>query len=229
MDSVDKKTQLKNTTLFAVVGSEEYLLDTIKAVEHCMKYVKFDKVKVASCVLFESNEITCVPIKKISKIEYCYLFLYHLKNIIDTDFCLTVQSDGFVIDGNHWDDKFFEYDYIGAPWLQFKEKNCVGNGGFSLRSKKFIQECSKLEYNSKIDFKQNIPKDQLITPEDWFSCVYSYDRMTSMGIKFADINTAYSFSVEHPSFFKQYDRNNIATYKSFGFHGNFNTAGMRLL
>ena len=229
MDSTSSKIKLKNTTLFSVIGSEEYFINTIKAVQHCMSLVDFEDIKIASCVPFSSDKIKCLQIKKLDKIQYSHLFLYHLKEIIDTDFCLNIQSDGFIIDGNNWNDDFFQYDYIGAPWLQFKEKNCVGNGGFSLRSKKFIEACSKLEYNPKIDFKQNIPKEKLITPEDWFCCVHSYEKMISQDIKFADIHTAYSFSVEHPSFFKKYDRNDISTYKSFGFHGNFNTAGMKLL
>ena len=42
-----------------------------------------------------------------------------------------------------WDPKFLNYDYIGALWPHYKE-NQVGNGGFSLRSKKLLESSRKL-------------------------------------------------------------------------------------
>lgn len=221
--------KLRNTTLFSVIGTEKYFNDTIKAVKHCMKCVDFEKVKIVSCIPFKSNEVECIHIEPITHIKYCYLMMYHLKDIIDTDFCLTVQSDGFIIDVNHWTDKFFEYDYIGAPWLDMKAKNNVGNGGFSLRSKRFLDTSAKMDYKPDIQFQPHIKPGELVTPEDWFCCVYMYDEMIKNGIKFPSIDLAYQFSVEHPSFFKTFNRSKIETYKSFGFHGNFNIAGMMLL
>lgn len=221
--------KLNNTTLISVVGTEKYFNNTVKAVLHCMKCVNFDSVKIISCVPFKSEKIECIPIKQINQIEYCTLLTNHLKDIVDTDFCLTVQSDGFIIDGSYWTDEFFEYDYIGAPWLDMKSKNNVGNGGFSLRSKKFLETSSTFSYRPDIQFQPHIKPGELPTPEDWFCCVYMYDEMVKNGIKFPSIDLAYQFSVEHPSFFKTFNRSKIETYKSFGFHGNFNTAGMRLL
>jgi len=60
--------------------------------------------------------------------------------------CLLVQPDGFVINPDKWDNQFFEYDYIGAPWEQvphsyldpWGKPHRVGNGGFSFRSKKLL-------------------------------------------------------------------------------------------
>lgn len=222
-------TSLNNVTLFSLVGSDEFLEPTLKAINHCKRISNFKETKVASCIEFNEEGIEYIPITKLTKEEYCHFFLYELNNYIDSDFCLTIQSDGFIIDGNHWDDNFLDYDYIGAPWLNFKEQNCVGNGGFSLRSKKFLECCKNLQYKRDIQFQPHIKAGDLITPEDWFCCVYHYNTMRKNGIKFADIDTAYNFSVEHPSFFKQYNRNDITTYKSFGFHGTFNKAGMNLL
>lgn len=221
--------QLNNVTLFSLVGSEEYLDQTLKAINHCRELIDFANVKVASCVKIDQNDIEYIPIQKLSKIQYSHFFMYELDNFIDTEFCLTVQSDGFVIDGNHWEDFFLKFDYIGAPWLNFKDENCVGNGGFSLRSKKFLRSCKNLEYKHDIQFQPHVEPGKLITPEDWFCCVHSYKEMVKMGVKFADIHTAYRFSVEHPSFFKIYDRSVIETYRSFGFHGTFNKAGIDLL
>ena len=221
--------KLNNTTLISVIGTDKYFNATIQAVKHCMKHVEFEKIKIVSCIPFKSDKIECIHIKPISQLEYGVLLTKYLKDIIDTDYCLTVQSDGFIIDGNYWNDEFFEYDYIGAPWLDIKAKNNVGNGGFSLRSKKFLEVSSTFNYRPDIQFQPHIKPGELITPEDWFCCVYMYDEMIKNGIKFPSMSLAYQFSVEHPSFFKIYNRSKIETYKSFGFHGNFNTAGMKLL
>jgi hypothetical protein len=46
---------------------------------------------------------------------YC---IYNLTRHIDTDYCLLVQPDGFVINPDKWDDDWYNYDYIGAPWYE---------------------------------------------------------------------------------------------------------------
>jgi hypothetical protein len=219
---------LNNITLVSVCGDSRFLMGIIKAARHCMKQANFASVKILSNVLVQSSDIEIIKIPSLNQEQYNIFSLYDLHKYIETDYCITFQGDGFIIDNKYWDNKFLDYDYIGAPWL-CEVKNRVGNGGFSLRSQKFLHSVKKLEYNSKIQFQKHIPAGQLVTPEDWFGCCYSYDEMTNMGVKFADINLAYKFSVEHPSPIKQYDRHNIATYNSFGFHGSFNIAAMMLL
>lgn len=220
--------KLKDVTLVSVCGDSRFLIDIVKAARHCMKHVEFGSVKILSNIYTTFEGIEVVKIPSLDKEQYCTFSMYELPKYIDTEYCLTFQGDGFIIDPKMWSEKFLNYDYIGAPWLS-EEKNNVGNGGFSLRSKKFLHSASKLTYNSKIQFQKHIPAGQLITPEDWFICCYSYDEMINMGVKFADIETAYAFSVEHPSQIKNYDRFNIDTYQSFGFHGSFNKAAMSLL
>jgi hypothetical protein len=61
--------------------------------------------------------------------------LYHH---IDTEFVLVVQFDGFILDGEAWTDAFLAHDYIGSPWA-WCEDYAVGNGGFSLRSRKLLR------------------------------------------------------------------------------------------
>ena len=58
--------------------------------------------------------------------------MFDLYKHINTDFCLVVQYDGKVSDPDLWNDDFLNYDYIGAAWTD----GYVGNGGFTLRSKK---------------------------------------------------------------------------------------------
>lgn len=222
------KLNLKNITLTSVCGDGKYLVGIIQAARHCMKYADFGSVKIFSNKVVSIPDIDIVKIKPLNKEQYCLFSLYELPSLIDTDFCLTFQGDGFIIDSTLWSDEFFNYDYIGAPWLN-EPLNNVGNGGFSLRSKKFLYSAKTLEYNSKIQFQPHIPAGELITPEDWFTCCYSYKKMLDMGVKFADVHTAYRFAVEHPSLLKIYNRHDIKTYNSFGFHGAFNAAAMKLL
>lgn len=219
---------LKDITLVSACGNEQFLNGIIKAAEYSIKHIQFNSVKILSNKIFMHDYIKCIEISPLNQEEYGMFCLYDLPKYIDTEYCLTFQGDGFVINPSLWTDEFLNYDYIGAPWLN-ETNNNVGNGGFSLRSQKFLQSAKTLDYNSKIQFQPQIPAGKLITPEDWFACNYKYEEMIGMGVKFADVDTAYKFSVEHPSIRKFYNRNNINTYNSFGFHGNFNIAAMKLL
>lgn len=228
--------KLDDVTLISVCGHSSFLNGTIKSLKYCMKNIEFKSVKLLSNKLISLNDIEVIEIPTLNSELYSTFCIYDLPQYITTNFCLTVQHDGFIINPNLWEDKFLKFDYIGAPWLYissttvpFEHDNYVGNGGFSIRSQKFLQSAKTLKYNSKIKFQPHIPAGQLTTPEDWFICSYSYRKMLDMNVKFADIDTAYRFSVEHASNIKPYDVNDLNTYKSFGFHGVFNTAAMNLV
>jgi hypothetical protein len=71
-----------------------------------------------------------------------------------------------------WSNDFLEYDYIGAPWMYSDtsyitdegEHVPVGNGGFCLRSKKFLEMPTKL--GLKLDHRQGFYNhDELINNE----------------------------------------------------------------
>lgn len=223
------KLKLDNFTLITIVGSESYNNQSITAINHCMSVADFAKVKILSCIDNQHNEAECIKIPPTTKEGYNRFCVENLTHYIDTDFCLTVQHDGFIIDPSRWNMSFTKYDYIGAPWPDNTSVNQVGNGGFSMRSKKFLDISSELVYNPNIKFQPHIPAGIIPTSEDWFLCVHNYYYMISMGIKFPNKILASQFAVEHISDFKQFNRNDLSTYKSFGFHGEFNKAGMELL
>lgn len=98
----------------------------------------------AKSILFSDRKVVgdfdFVEVKKIASIEdYNNFILRELDRFIETDFALIVQWDGYVAHEKAWREDFFDYDYIGAVWPQFSDGMTVGNGGFSLRSKKLLR------------------------------------------------------------------------------------------
>lgn len=144
-------------------------------------------------------EIVKIPPIK-SKAEYSHLMIKGLFPYFETSHCLIIQHDGYVVNGDVWENDFMQYDYIGAPWLYPDPDRNVGNGGFSLRSRK-LQEA--LFYD---------PSIQVVEPED--ECIGRLYRRYLEGeynIKIAPEEVAHRFSYElHEPY-----------GKTFGFHGYF--------
>jgi len=235
--------QLNNITIVSICHNDKFKL-TIQAMDYSMSQIGFvksliiteDTLDPAYRRMLRHRLYPNINVKTINKtidlVEYNRMCIEDLHSYIDTEYCLLIQWDGFVIDGNRWQDKFLEYDYIGAPWSVPKgARNNIGNGGFSLRSKKFLEVSSQLRYDPD-DCEWLHPSQKLalpVAPEDWYMCYSNYSHFHKNEIKFPDTKTAYSFSVEHSSSIKPYNPFDIKTYKSFGFHGDFNEAGMEQL
>lgn len=110
--------------------------EAISALRKSMYQVDFAKaIFLTDIQAYNPNfPFEIVKIDKIaSKEAYSEFVIKELYKYFDTEFVLLIQHDGYVIDGNAWDDEFLKYDYIGAPWLYTDGKN-VGNGGCSIRS-----------------------------------------------------------------------------------------------
>jgi hypothetical protein len=84
--------------------------------------------------------------------------MHSLYSFINTDYCLIVQEDGWVLNGENFKSDYYKYDYIGAPchaaivgdtlhfqysWIDKPQRIVIQNGGFSLRSKRFLQAPNK--------------------------------------------------------------------------------------
>lgn len=152
--------------------------------------------------------------------DYSFYFLYEMWKHVETDFCLVVQGDGYVLNPHLWDDAFLDYDYIGAPWPikrnayvdPFGNHQRVGNGGFSLRSAKLLRTPQELEVPFDVnygDFYKHFGAMSLA--EDGNICVHNRHLFESNGCKFAPVEVAARFSQERrvPE---------IRGLKSFGFH-----------
>lgn len=173
---------------------------TQKALDISSREIEFAEVKLLTSLL--TTDTRKVQIPQINSVEAFSKFcICDLVNYVTTDFVLLVQYDGFILNPNSWTDEFLEYDYIGAPWFihdefWFTEYNfprelqdtiVVGNGGFSLRSKKFLETSKQLADEGL--FKK-------YHPEDLVMCVWDRKLMEDNGIKFASPEIAEKFSIE---------------------------------
>lgn len=196
-----RRLELPTVTLCAAASVN---IDATVAAIRCST----DQILFADVVLFsDSANIPLprngrvVPIAPIrSGRDYSRFVLRQLADHVQTDHCLIVQWDGFVIDARRWDDRFLGCDYIGAPWPQFRDGRDVGNGGFSLRSRKLIEACRDPR------FVQGHPEDVAIGRDNREFLEREH------GMIFADSALAEMFSFERSA----------PRQATFGFHGVFN-------
>ena len=138
--------------------------------------------------------------------EYNHFVIYSLGKHINTSHCLLVQPDGFVLFPDKWEDSWLEYDYIGAPWAvvddayidPFGNHHQVGNGGFSLRSKKLLDVPNKVEVpweTNNSDFYW-MPEGVVNYHEDGNVCVHNRHIFIEQGCKFTPVDVAVRFSQE---------------------------------
>ena len=188
---------LPQVTLCAVTSVN--VAATVRALEHSMARIDF-----AACKLFTDVEIVPIPmgieVIKIPRLSsaaaYSNFVLNNLVDQIHTSHCLITQWDGYVVDASKWQPSFLDFDYIGARWPQFVDGHDVGNGGFSLRSRRLMEACKSP------DFQPSHPEDVAIgrVNRDW---------LEELGMRFADSAIADSFSTERKG----------SLQSSFGFHG----------
>jgi hypothetical protein len=150
--------------------------------------------------------IEVVRVPEIASInDYNWLMIYDLWQFVETQHCLVVQADGFVINPQRWDWEFLDWDYIGAPWPHrmnsyidpFGNHQSVGNGGFSLRSAKLLQVPQHIEIPWEVntgDFYKHM--DAGLYSEDGNICVHNRHLYMNQGCRFAPIEVASKFSRE---------------------------------
>ncbi len=147
----------------------------------------------------EGIEVACIaPLA--SRDAYSRFVLKSLAGHVETSHALLVQWDGYAVNPAAWDPAFLDCDYIGAKWYWYEDDLRVGNGGFSLRSRKLL------------DALQD-PRIVLTDVED-VTIGRTFRRLLEgeHGIRFASEALADRFSFE-------------AAYpigRPFGFHGLFN-------
>ena len=139
-----------------------------------------------------------VRIDPLRSIEaYSRFCLYGLPDHIRTEFALIVQWDGYVVNPAAWTNAFRKYDYIGATWPDLPDNLAVGNGGFSLRSRRLLKAAQKAPWLNRY-------------AEDRIIChVYRETLEREFGFRFAPVKIADRFSQELK----------VMQKTPFGFHG----------
>jgi hypothetical protein len=149
---------------------------------------------------------------------YSYFCVYELSNWIQTEHALLIQADGYVIRPKLWNPEFLNYDYIGAPWPIVDNSYIdpqgvhqrVGNGGFSLRSRRLLNvpkffdvvwEINDSNYYKHLGYG--------LQSEDGIICVHNRAIYEQAGCVFAPLSIAAKFSTE---------THLPESVKSFGFH-----------
>ena len=201
LSDVVSRLELPTVTLCAATSTN--VDATVAAIASSSEQVSFGDV----LLLTDSAAVESLPGGRIERIaplrsacDYSQFMLGQLADHVRTDHCLVIQWDGFVIDPQQWDERFLTYDYVGAPWPQFSDGHDVGNGGFSLRSRKLLEACRS-------------PGFARLHPED--VAIGRVNRAfleREHGIVFADTGTAGRFAFERSA--------PLGT--TFGFHGVFN-------
>jgi hypothetical protein len=188
---------ISNVTL---IGVDCVDLERLKlAADISTKEISFGKVKLLSSIPSDDPRVVKIPPIKSIK-EYSDFMIKELDKYIDTDFALVFQYDGFVLNASAWSEDFLKYDYIGSPWYHLGDTH-VGNGGFSLRSKKLT---NWLANNWK---KVNVK----IHPEDIFISKFARPFIEKEGMKFAPEDIAKKFSMEGTE-------RSVVWNGEFGFH-----------
>lgn len=147
-----------------------------------------------------TNRVQWIRIEPItSRRDYSNFVLRQLVDHVETEHALLVQWDGYVVNPQAWDNAFLSCDYLGAPWPHFYDGLVVGNGGFSLRSRRLLQATAGLPQSEE--------------PEDLAICrTWRHRLEQDHGLVFGSIALAQRFAFERAT----------VPYATFGFHGVFN-------
>jgi hypothetical protein len=208
---------LSNTTCVFVNGNNpsdsskfHYLITNLQ------NRIKFHKILYFTCGEFLNCKNTInLPVNQMGYEVFNNFCLRVIPSFITSDYALYTQTDGFPINPHLWRDEFFQYDYIGAPWPDnwiephpYREGwrqgdggyVYGGNGGFSFRSRKLLQEVSKVNYFQKWN-------------EDWIVCYFEIENLMQNGLRFSDIETGKKFSLE-----SDFPNHHNDLRQVFGFH-----------
>ena len=167
------------------------------------------------------------PCAPMSYEGYSDFVLYCLHNYIQTPYALIVQHDGWAFSGENFNDDWLNYDYVGAPTHAALVEDgrfyfgygyegqgralVVQNGGFSLRSKAFLEAPTTYGIT-----RVKVPDPILLNEDVQLSC-FMRPYLEDAGIKYCPDEVAKYFSVEHLGF----QHEDMDLRKLFGHHSRF--------
>ena len=211
------KLDLSRITCFAIDNTDR-IDNTIKSIYTCMDAASFGEVKLVTTKdyvekykdeLGQDGIIVEEQVNPLTNIdEYNEYIMYHMYKHVNMEFALIVQDHAFILNPDAWTDEFLDYDYIGAPWpyrdrayvTPFDEHVRVGNGGFSLRSKKLMEVPTKVDVPFHVANNSDFYRmfGCVNTNEDGNICVHNKHIFEEQGCKIAPLELAKYFSYESP-------------------------------
>ncbi len=216
---------LPNVTLISYDNTDDPSR-TLRALEFSAREIKFaDVVLVCRKRPDSSNGTTIQKVFEHGYVAAMNWEVADIVNYVQTDFALCIHHDGYVINPNAWRDQWLQYDFIGSPWPGLPHENHpgksdfpngrVGNTGFCLKSKAFMQRTAEL----RDLFKKAGGRPDRFGQQyagDTFCCQHQRPALEQRGIMFAPVEVAAAFAWESNIEEIPGDRPN-----AFGFH-NFN-------
>ena len=162
---------LKNITLFE--NGEPYIGSA-----ECLRYAEFGAIV----------NLPALPTYR----EFNDFRILNMTEHFETEFALCVDSHGFIVNPEAWTDEFLKYDFIGAPIWNGE----VGNGGFSLRSKRFCDATATLDISVRDEalLKARYIREKDYHNEDFILCIEKRAQLEAMGLTFAPVELADKFS-----------------------------------
>jgi len=195
------KRRVTDTTI-CIIDSQTHEL-AVRAMRACLNVMEFDDALFISDQPYPDQDSgvrsTIISAFK-GRSDYSRFVMKELVQHVLTKHVLLIQWDGYIVNPEAWSDDFLDYDYIGARWGFHQDAHNVGNGGFSLRSRKLLEALQDVEI-------------QEFEPEDAKICRQYRSMLEARhGIRFAppEVADRFSFETIYPE------------GMPFGFHGLFN-------
>lgn len=185
------RIHLSGVTLFGIDAHDPEGIR--KAAAICQQHASFETVTIITERLFYGRE------------GYSAFCIKDMHRYIHTSHALMIHPDGYILNAAAWRDEWLAYDYIGALWEFFTDGYRNGNGGFTLRSLRFMQAISELAEKGII---------RSFHPEDHMICrKYRHLLEQEYGIIYAPDVVCRQFSIE------AYGHPRPVYNGEFGFHG----------
>jgi Protein of unknown function (DUF5672) len=192
---------MKNVTVVAI-DSLQYEATAWALARTCKLFPDSPVLVISDKDFYPGSKHVHVP--KFNRQEHSRICLHEVGKHVNTDYAMFIQYDGFPVDMSKWTNEFLKYDYIGAVWPWKPSPYRVGNGGFSLRSKRLLDATTHLT--------QIFGGPEDLWLEDAMISTVHYWWLVSKGIEFAPEWLAKVWSREHPE----------GRGPTFGFHDKFN-------
>jgi len=168
---------------------------------------------------YRHENIEYLSITPLTFNDYQNFAMFKLHELCKHDFIMTCQGDGWPLNFEKWDDRFLDYDFIGAPWPKelFKDHIrgyyakqekieidtdeipdhwVVGNSGFCIRSKRMMELCASTNFPIHLCPWHGNHFTTKPNFDDWYFSFAQRPFFELRGIKYAPPDLASNFSLE---------------------------------